>query len=214
MAIITCAQLSILHNAFFFPPPRKAFLGPYIYHILQEALSGERDSEADRGRTAWPRAPGAPEHFVSRWKPPGEAVSDYEGHTFLVGVSLEKGLMTQMSEAATWNTLSCLAFSKKQEATWVSLTCWDVLGFPKDQAMEMTEQHVKAASFSAFLSTGTLGGAPELLESRCHFPRSPLPTRTVGAVWRTSPCHVLGKTSPVCFDVALLRQIIQNVLRK
>lgn len=46
MAVIMCVQLSISHNAFFFPPPRKAFLRPYIYHILQEALSGKQDSQA------------------------------------------------------------------------------------------------------------------------------------------------------------------------
>ena len=52
MAIIMCAQLSILHNTFFFPSPRNTFLRPYIYHILQEAFSGKQGSEADSGRRA------------------------------------------------------------------------------------------------------------------------------------------------------------------
>lgn len=51
MAIIMCAQLSILHNTFF-PSPRNAFLRPNIYHILQEAFSGKQGSEADSGRRA------------------------------------------------------------------------------------------------------------------------------------------------------------------
>lgn len=55
-----------------------------------------------REEQCWLRTPGAPEHFVSRWKPRGEAVSHYKGACIPGwGFSLEKGLMTQMSDAAT-----------------------------------------------------------------------------------------------------------------
>lgn len=63
MAIIMCAQLSILHNAFFFPPPRKTFLRPYTYHILQEALSGQQGSEAVSERTVWAQSSRSTEAF-------------------------------------------------------------------------------------------------------------------------------------------------------
>lgn len=40
---------------------------------------------------------------------------------------------------------------QKQENMWVSLAYWDLLGFPRDQAIEMTEKQVKVNSISVLL---------------------------------------------------------------
>lgn len=141
MAIIMCAQLSISHNAFFFPPPRKAFLRPYIYHILQEALSGKQDSQAVSRRIVLTKSSRSTKAFCLKMETWRRSCFRLEGGIHSCwGFTLEKSLMIQMSEVAKWNILSCSAISKKQEGTCVSSTHRNVLGFPKDQILEMTEK--------------------------------------------------------------------------
>lgn len=44
-----------------------------------------------------------------------------------------------------------LGLFQKWENMWVSLACWDMLGFTRDQAIEVTEKQVKVNSVSVFL---------------------------------------------------------------
>lgn len=44
-----------------------------------------------------------------------------------------------------------LGLFQKWENMWVSLACWDMLVFPRDQAIEMTEKQVKVNPVSVLL---------------------------------------------------------------
>lgn len=44
-----------------------------------------------------------------------------------------------------------LGLFQKWENMWVSLACWDMLGFTRDQAIEVTEKQVKVNSVSVLL---------------------------------------------------------------
>lgn len=75
MAVIMCAQLSILHNSASLPPG-KHFWGSMLTIFYKNHLAASKAEKQSQEENAWPRAPGMPKHFVSRWKARGEAGSD------------------------------------------------------------------------------------------------------------------------------------------
>lgn len=107
MAIIMCAQLSILHNPFFCPPPRKAFLRPSICLFYKNHLAANKPQIQFSGRTALAWSSRAPKHWVSKWTPWGEATSHRKWHAFLVEFCFRQWFNDWISWAAEWHTLSC-----------------------------------------------------------------------------------------------------------
>lgn len=132
MAIIMCAQLSISHNAFFFPPLKKAFLRPYIYHILQEALSGKQDSEAVLGRIVLAKNSKSTKAFCLKMGTLGRSCFRLEGGIdSQLGFYFRKRFNDSDVLGSNMEHTVLLGLFQKQEDWWVSLTCWELLGFPK-----------------------------------------------------------------------------------
>lgn len=229
MAIITCAQLSILHNSFFFPPSRKAFLRPYIYHILQEALSS---SEAQKQSQETSPSQGRWEH---------QNISSQDGSLEAKLFQIRRGIHSSLGFyfrrrfndsdvlGSKVEHIVLLSPFQKHKDMWTPLACWVVLEFPDDQVMEATEKQVQVNCSTCLCGSlcfkdvpyssapaYSKEGIPEFLEEQVNaFPHRRLP---LAFLWEQMAEHIhaafLEKPPQRGFDVVLLRKTIQNVPRK
>lgn len=108
------------------------------------ASKAQKQSQEEQ---SWLRAPGAPKHFVSSGNLEMKLFQIRRGHTLLIGFYFRKRSNDSDIVGGKMERIVLLGLFPKQGDMWVSLGFWGVLGFPREQVMEMIEKQIKANSF-------------------------------------------------------------------